>query len=61
MRVDPNLEGSNATMAVFDNGSSMDLDGLRELWHIAFSPKEGRTTEHGRPLIGKFGAPDAHR
>ena len=30
-------------------------------WHIAFSPKEGRTTEHGRPLIGKFGAPDAHR
>ena len=42
-------------MAVFDNGSSMDLVGLRELWHIAFSPKEGRTTEHGRPLIGKFG------
>ena len=39
----------------------MDLDGLRELWHIAFSPKEGRTTEHGRPLIGKFGTPDAHR
>ena len=55
VRVDTNLQGQNATMVVFDNGSSMDLVGLRELWHIAFSPKEGRTTEHGRPLIGKFG------
>ncbi len=55
VRVDPNLQAPTATMAVFDNGSSMDLNGLRELWQIAFSPKEGRTTEHGRPLIGKFG------
>ncbi len=55
VRVDTNLSASNATMAVFDNGSSMNLAGLRELWHIAFSPKEGTTTEHGRPLIGKFG------
>ena len=55
VRVDTNLQAPNATMAVFDNGNSMDLAGLRELWHIAFSPKEGRTTEHGRPLIGKFG------
>ena len=55
VRVDTNLLASNATMAVFDNGSSMDLAGLRELWHIAFSPKEGNTTGHGRPLIGKFG------
>ena len=42
-------------MAVFDNGMSMDVTGLRDLWHIAFSPKEGRQKEHGRPLIGKFG------
>ena len=55
VRVDTNLQAPHATMAVFDNGSSMDLAGLRDLWHIAFSPKEGRTTEHGRPLIGKFG------
>ena len=55
VRVDEDLQAPNATMAVFDNGSSMDLAGLRELWHIAFSPKEGRTMEHGRPLIGKFG------
>ena len=55
VRVDTNLQAPNATMTVFDNGVSMDLDGLRELWHIAFSPKEGRTAEYGRPLIGKFG------
>ena len=55
VRVDKDLQRENATMAVFDNGTSMDEAGLRELWHIAFSPKEGRTTEHGRPLIGKFG------
>ncbi|MDE0258579.1 MAG: ATP-binding protein [Gammaproteobacteria bacterium] len=55
VRVATDLQATDATMAVFDNGTSMDLAGLRELWHIAFSPKEGRTQEHGRPLIGKFG------
>ncbi len=55
VRVATNLQAPDATMAVFDNGTSMDLAGLRKLWHIAFSPKEGLTQEHGRPLIGKFG------
>lgn len=55
VRVATDLQERRATMAVFDNGTSMDLAGLRDLWHIAFSPKEGRTEEHGRPLIGKFG------
>ena len=55
VRVEEDLQRPNATMAVFDNGTSMDEAGLRELWHIAFSPKEGQTTAHGRPLIGKFG------
>ena len=55
VRVEEDLQSPNATMAVFDNGTSMDEAGLRELWHIAFSPKEGQTTAHGRPLIGKFG------
>ncbi len=55
VRVDPDLTTPGATMAVFDNGVSMDQAGLRELWHIAFSPKQGRGTEYGRPLIGKFG------
>src|SRR5580658_10221226 len=31
-----------ATMAILDNGTSMDEQGLRELWHIAFSPKRGK-------------------
>ena len=44
-----------ATMAILDNGTSMDEQGLRELWHIAFSPKRGKPTEHGRSIIGKFG------
>ncbi|MCY4459518.1 MAG: ATP-binding protein [Albidovulum sp.] len=55
VRVATDLHARNATMAVFDNGASMDLAGLRALWHIAFSPKEGLKSERGRPLIGKFG------
>ena len=55
VRVGTDLSAADATLAVFDNGASMDLQGLRDLWRMAFSPKEGRTTEHGRPLIGKFG------
>ena len=55
VRIDPNLQAQSATMTVFDNGTSMDVAGLKELWHIAFSPKEGSATEHGRPVIGKFG------
>lgn len=55
VRVSPDLHAADATLSVFDNGASMDLNGLRELWQIAFSPKEGVTTGHGRPLIGKFG------
>lgn len=56
VRISPDLKNNvAATMAVFDNGVSMDEAGLRQLWHVAFSPKEGKVTEHGRPVIGKFG------
>ena len=56
VRVSPDLKtNAAATMAVLDNGASMDEEGLKQLWHIAFSPKRGKGTEHGRPLIGKFG------
>ena len=56
VRITPDLKTTSAaTMAILDNGSSMDEEGLRQLWHIAFSPKRGKATEHGRPLIGKFG------
>lgn len=55
VRISPDLKAANATMCVLDNGTSMDEDGLRALWHIAFSPKQATPILHGRPVIGKFG------
>src|SRR5258708_22792460 len=47
VRVSPDLKtNSAATMAVLDNGASMDQEGLKQLWHIAFFPKLGKGTEH---------------
>lgn len=45
---------------VWDNGDSMDLDGLKELWLIAESHKRDKGREHqaelrGRAPVGKFG------
>ncbi|MDQ2747348.1 MAG: ATP-binding protein, partial [Acidobacteriota bacterium] len=46
---------------VWDNGNSMDVEGLKHLWLIADSPKEGEERviqEKGLPdraIIGKFG------
>lgn len=56
VRISPDLKtNAGATMAVLDNGVSMDEGGLRQLWHIAFSPKRGKSVEYGRSIIGKFG------
>jgi len=55
VRVPKDLKQDSATLCVLDNGVSMDADGLRQLWHIAFSPKAGKPEEFGRKLIGKFG------
>lgn len=49
------LSAPDATMAVFDNGSSMDDKGLRDLWHIAFSAKRDTPERFGRRVVGKFG------
>lgn len=47
------------TLAVLDNGSGMDLQGLRDLWHVAVSPKaenaSGYRLAFQRAQIGKFG------
>jgi hypothetical protein len=53
------LSTEAATIAVVDDGDSMDLDGLRELWQIGESPKReaeqrGILPKNRRP-IGKFG------
>lgn len=55
VRISTNLQDPNATMCVLDNGVSMDEEGLRGLWHIAFSPKAEKPNQYGRHVIGKFG------
>jgi hypothetical protein len=56
VRISPDLKTNpKATMVVLDNGTSMNEEGLRQLWHIAFSPKSTKPTEYGRSIIGKFG------
>lgn len=55
VRIPLDLSSPNATMTVLDNGSSMNDVGLRELWHIAYSPKRDTPVQNGRKIIGKFG------
>lgn len=57
--VPPELDESNAYLAVIDDGISMDLDGLEELWKVGVSPKRlpdgTEIINSGRRPIGKFG------
>ena len=50
---------ATGSLMVLDNGKSMDLEGLKKLWHVADSPKyhgEGKDRiENDRMQIGKFG------
>lgn len=55
VRISENLDSEVATMCILDNGTSMDEEGLKALWHIAFSPKRTNPVHKGRPVIGKFG------
>jgi hypothetical protein len=55
VRISPDLASPGATMCVLDNGVSMDAEGLRGLWRIAFSPKKNMPIQHGRQVIGQFG------
>jgi uncharacterized protein YbjQ (UPF0145 family) len=55
VRIAEDLKDANATLCVLDNGSSMNEAGLRDLWHIAFSPKTDKPQQYGRNIIGKFG------
>lgn len=55
VRIASDLEAPGATLAVLDNGCSMDEAGLKALWHIASSPKKNTPHLYGRPVIGKFG------
>ena len=53
--ISANLTEDNATMCVLDNGASMNVEGLKLLWRMAFSTKKDTPELHGRPVIGKFG------
>ncbi len=55
VRIATDLGHPAATLAVLDNGSSMNEEGLKELWHIASSPKKNTPILYGRPVIGQFG------
>lgn len=55
VRISDPLSQPNAVLVVFDNGHSMDSEGIKNLWRIAHSDKEVRDKINNRPLIGKFG------
>lgn len=54
VQIPEDLTVTTAGMWVLDNGESMDLAGLEQLWDLASSAKRERTTPP-RPPIGKFG------
>ena len=53
------LPKAHDSLLVLDDGKSMDLNGLKDLWKVAYSPKDkGEATpriENDRLQIGKFG------
>jgi hypothetical protein len=54
------LDHADVRLAVVDDGVSMDLAGLQELWQVGISPKRAKdgsdaVTHAGRKPIGKFG------
>lgn len=58
VRLPQTLEaGAHEPIVVFDDGVGMDVEGLRDLWHIGHSSKreESRRLRAGRKFIGKFG------
>jgi HSP90 family molecular chaperone len=55
VRIPSDLSTPSASLCVLDNGESMDADGLKQLWHIAFSTKQKTPERNGRKIIGQFG------
>ena len=50
------LQSTDATVWVLDNGESMDVQGLEKLWHVGTSTKRSSgSSASARPQIGKFG------
>src|SRR3954464_9590982 len=40
VRIAADFKQAGSTLAVLDNGTSMNEQGLKQLWHIASSPKK---------------------
>jgi hypothetical protein len=57
VRIPDSLDSGEAALTVVDDGISMDLAGLQELWEVGVSHKREVDGEPpaGRPPIGKFG------
>jgi Histidine kinase-, DNA gyrase B-, and HSP90-like ATPase len=53
--VPANVAAEDATIWVIDNGESMDVSGLHELWQIASSNKRRDEDTRPRRPIGRFG------
>ncbi len=53
IRVPVDLAANAATIAILDNGESMDASGLKQLWRVGTSEKPGLKAL--RAQIGKFG------
>ena len=55
--IDLNANLNTSKIAIFDDGSGMDIQGLTDLWHIGHSNKrtEELTKRLARKQIGKFG------
>ena len=55
--ISKDLDSETAIVAVIDDGESMDLDGLKDLWKIGESNKANvqKNGMNGRLPIGKFG------
>ncbi|MFD8896348.1 ATP-binding protein [Streptomyces ardesiacus] len=49
------LEPSDSSLVIIDDGQSMDLNGLQQLWEIGNSQKRANGNVKGRKPIGKFG------
>ncbi len=55
VRIPDDLAEENAALSVLDDGASMNVDGLRQLWEIATSHKAEQPQQWGRNMVGKFG------
>lgn len=55
VQLPPDFTSPDASVTVIDDGDSMDLAGLKDLWRIGESSKRDTATQGQRKQVGKFG------